>query len=263
MAWNATGGAAVSSTNNVSETDTLIAKTKNPFKSLIKIPPTKIIGESLMEKGANRKDLIINSGVRRNSKQILQIYSHGWPAHTSYACWYCCNTFNNTPVGIPQLLVNMEFHCYGNFCSYNCAKRYLRPESDDDIAMLQTANDNFIDDDLGERMQLLELLCHIETGSVISQPIKAAPRRLTLAMFGGDKTIEDFRKNFKTNDSYHVFRSPLVPISYQMEECNDRTDRRRRQRVSLDTVKIEQAFSELAEKSKKHKGGLGKRMHKA
>jgi len=156
----------------------------------------------------------------------------------------------------------MVFHCYGNFCSYNCAKRYLRPETEDDIAMLQTATDNFIDDDLGERMQLLELLCHIETNTPLEYPIKAASRRLTLIMFGGDKTIDEFRANFATNDSYHVFRSPLVPISYQMEECNDRTDKRRRHRVSLDTVKIERAFSELAEKAKKHKGSLGKKMVK-
>lgn len=232
--------------------------TKSPFKSLIKKP--NITSEA--DKNVNRKDLIINSGLKRNSKPILQVFSHGWPAHTPHACWYCCHTFNTTPVGIPQLLVNMEFHCYGNFCSYNCAKRYLKPDTEDDIAMLQTANDNFIDDDLGERMQLLELLCHIETGSPINQPIKAAPRRLTLTMFGGIKTIEEFRSNFSTNDSYHVFRSPLVPISYQMEECNDKTERKRRQRVSLDTVKIEKAFSELAEKARNQKNSLGKCMMK-
>lgn len=231
----------------------------NPFKSLIKRNITNLITDESKER-VTRKDLIINSGVKRHSKQIMQIYSHGWPAHSSHACWYCCHTFNNTPVGIPQLLVNMVFHCYGNFCSYNCAKRYLRPETEDDIAMLQTPTDIFIDDDLGERMQLLELLCHIETNSSLECSIKPAPRRLALIMFGGDKTIDEFRENFTTNDSYHVFRSPLVPISYQMEECNDRTDKRRRHRVSLDTVKIERAFNELAEKAKKHKGGLGKKM---
>jgi hypothetical protein len=233
----------------------------NPFKSLIKRNITNLVTSESKDR-VTRKDLIINSGMKRHSKQIMQIYSHGWPAHSSHACWYCCHTFNNTPVGIPQLLVNMVFHCYGNFCSYNCAKRYLRPETEDDIAMLQTSTDIFIDDDLGERMQLLELLCHIETNAPLECAIKHAPRRLTLIMFGGDKTIDEFRANFSTNDSYHVFRSPLVPISYQMEECNDRTDKRRRHRVSLDTVKIERAFNELAEKAKKHKGSLGKKMIK-
>lgn len=266
MAWNVSSiGANIKKTETLSQgtvaSDNL-NNTKNPFKSLIKRNITNIKTDT--NERITRKDLIINSGVKRSTKPIMQLYSHGWPAHSSHACWYCCHTFNNTPVGIPQILVQMEFHCYGNFCSYNCAKRYLRPETEDDMAMLQTCNDAFIDDDLGERMQLLELLCHIETGSPINQPIKPAPRRLTLTLFGGNKSIEEFRDSFSTNDSYHVFRSPLVPISYQMEECNDKTERKRRQRVSLDTVKIERAYSELAEQAKMHKAnsGLSKRMVK-
>lgn len=260
VAWNDNCGSPLSPVSKEeTETESGSETRSRPFKTLIKKPILNMTVES--DTAAARKDLIINSGVKRSSKPIMQVYAHGWPAHSSYACWYCCHTFNTTPVGIPQLLINMVFHCYGNFCSYNCAKRYLRPETEDDMAMLQTANDTFIEDDLGERMQLLELLCHIETGSPLDQPIKAAPRRLTLNMFGGTKTIEEFRANFLTNDSYHVFQSPLVPISYQMEECNDKTDRKRRQRVSLDTVKIERAFSELAEKAKQHKtSSLSKRM---
>jgi hypothetical protein len=261
VAWNSTAPAAATAFPVGGDGKASSSLQNNPFKSLIKRKVTNIT----TERKANRKDLIINSGVKRNSKPILQIYSHGWPAHSGYACWYCCHSFNTTPVGIPQLLVNMEFHCYGNFCSYNCAKRYLRPETEDDIAMLQTTNDTFIDDDLGERMQLLELLYHIETGSPLNQPIKPASKRLTLAMFGGNKTIDEFRLNFANNDSYHVFRSPLVPISYQIEECNDKTEKKRRNRVSLDTVKIERAFSELAEKARKYKNGngLGKKKYKA
>ena len=222
----------------------------NPFVTLIKKPEIITETSSSSIASSSRKDLIINSGVKRSSKPIMQIYSHGWPAHSTYACWYCCHTFNTTPVGIPQLLVNMEFHCYGNFCSYNCAKRYLRPDAEDDMAMMQTSNDNIIQDDLGERMQLLELMCHIETGSPLNESIKMAPRRLSLTMFGGNKTIEEFRNSFQTNESYHVFRFPLVPISYQLEECSDKTERKRKTRVSLDTIKIERAFSELAEKVK-------------
>lgn len=232
----------------------------NPFVTLIKKPEIIDCPSTPSVTPSSRKDLIINSGVKRSSKPIMQIYTHGWPAHSSYACWYCCHTFNTTPVGIPQLLVNMVFHCYGNFCSYNCAKRYLRPDNEDDIAMMQTSNDNIIQDDLGERLQLLELMCHIETGSPLDESIKMAPRRLSLSMFGGTKSIEEFRKSFLTNDSYHVFRFPLVPISYQLEECTDKTERKRKTRVSLDTIKIERAFSELAEKVKQSKTGLQKRL---
>lgn len=251
-AWNANSENIVSSLIPVTDSS-------NAFKTLIKRSNVNLTsGDS--ENKVNRKDLIINSGVKRHTRPIMQIYSHGWPAHTTYSCWYDCNKFNTTPVGIPQLLHNMEFHCYGNFCSYNCAKRYLRPYSEDDLAMLQTTNDVAVNDDLGEKLQLLELLYHIETGAPFDQPIKLAPRRLSLAMFGGNKTIEEFRNNFATHDSYHVFRSPLVPISYQMEECSNKIARRQKQRVSLDTLKIERAFNELAEKAIKHKTGLKKLM---
>jgi hypothetical protein len=226
----------------------------NPFKSLIKKPVIKAPEEDQ----TSRKDLIINSGIKRSSTQIMQIFSHGWPAHSSYACWHCCHTFNTTPVGIPLLMVNMEFHCYGNFCSYNCAKRYLRPNAED--LTLMELTDTLINDDIGEQMQLLELLCHIETGSPIDQPIKPAPPRLSLIMFGGDKTIEAFRNNANCNTCYHIFRSPMVPISYQMEESMDKVGRKRNQRVSLDTVKIQRAFNELNEKSKA--ATLSKRMVK-
>jgi hypothetical protein len=261
VAWNDASDVAVFAAGQKAREP---APTPNPFKTLIKKPVSNIITtETSGPGGVNRKDLIINSGVNRSSKPIMQIYSHGWPAHSSYSCWYCCHPFNTTPIGIPQLLVNMKFHCYGNFCSYNCAKRYLRPETEDDVAMLHTANDTFIDDDLGEKMQLLELLFHMETEAPLNHSIKAAPSRLTLSMFGGSKTIDEFRTNFLTNDSYHVFRSPLVPISYQMEECNDKTDRKRRQRMSLDTIKIEHAFSDLAERARLHKSnGLEKCMMK-
>lgn len=230
---------------------------KDPFKSLIKRTNTNIKTDETDSKAntPNVKDLIINSGVKRQSKPILDVYTHGWPAHSPYACWYCCHTFNTTPVGIPQMLVNMTFYCYGNFCSYNCGKRYLMPKTEDDMSMLQTCNDTFIKDDLGEQIQLLELLCHIETGTPLHTSIKPASSRLTLTMFGGNLTIDDFRNNFKNNDNYHVFKSPLVPISYQMEEANDKIERKRRQRVSIDTVKIERAFNELSEKAKKTKGG--------
>ena len=218
-------------------------KIKTPFKIIKQEDKTVAVSA--------RRDLIINSGVKRLSKPIMNTYNNGWPSYSPYACWYCCHKFNTTPVGIPHLLINNEFHCYGNFCSYNCAKRFLRPRSEDDLAMLQTTNDIYIDDDLGDKLQLLELLYHIETDHPLRDSIKPAPSRLTLTLFGGDKSIEEFRENFASNNSYHIFRAPLVPISYQMEECVDRTDgynKKKHQRVSLDTMRIERAFRELTEK---------------
>lgn len=251
--WNDT---ALSFDPNHSNDTVQCAQIANPFKKLIKRGNVNLKSE---EPKTNRKDLIINAGIKRHSGPIMQLYSHGWPAHSQYACWHCCHKFNTTPVGIPHLLINTVFHCYGNFCSYNCAKKYLRPRSEDDRAMLHTSNDIFIEDDMGEKLQLLELLCHIECNTPLSEPIKSAPSRLTLSLFGGTKTIDEFRANFKEHASFHVFRSPLVPISYQMEECSDKIEQHKKyQRVSLDTMKIEKAFNDLAAKCTNSKSTLKK-----
>jgi len=196
----------------------------------------------------SRKDMIINSGVKRQSKQLLSVFSKDWPTYSPYACWNDCHTFETTPVGIPHRLVEGCFHCYGNFCSYNCAKRYLLPKDEaDDLTTLSTTHDAYVSDSISEQLQLLELLCHIETGTPLEDRIIRAPNRLVLKLFGGDKTIEDYRNSFKKNTKYHVFRSPLVPISYQVEECTgSKPDSKKRAKgTSLDMLKIERAYDSL------------------
>lgn len=250
--WNgagASGPALVRPVQTMKET----LLSKSPFKSVMKSLTIKT-----PKPKSTRKDLIISSGIKRQTMPIMKIFSQGWPSHSSHACWYCCHKFNQTPVGIPHMLNNAIFHCYGNFCSYNCAKKYLNPRSEDDIAMLQTAADVSIEDDKSEKLQLLELLYHIETQSPLSEPIKPASSRLTLSMFGGPHSIEEFRFNFKTHNTCHTFRSPLVPISYQMEECSDTKGTMRKRQVSLDTLKIEKAFNELAAQSAKKKATVRK-----
>jgi hypothetical protein len=235
------------------------APKKDPFKAIIKRTIVEFKDESSSsDRGTDavsRKDLIINSGIKRQTKQLLQVFAKEWPAHSPYACWTDCHTFDSTPVGIPHSLIDGVFYCYGNFCSYNCAKRYLCPnvEDDDDIAMMQTIHDIFIRDDKSEKLQLLELLCHIETGNPLNEPIRMSPKRMILKLFGGDKTIEEYRSNFNKNTTYHVFKSPLVPISYQMEECSNKGDTKKKTRaVSLDTLKLQRAFDSLMQEKEKN-----------
>lgn len=216
----------------------------------------------ITEEKTNRKDLIINSGMKRTSQEPLQIFSETWPLTSPYACWYCCHNFDTTPVGIPAILTSHVFRCYGNFCSYNCAKRYLCPlkDDEDDMVSMQSSNDLFKGDDQGEKLQLLELLYHLETGADMDEPIKTAPRRLILKMFGGNKTIEEFRRSFKTNTTYHTFKMPLASMAYHMEECIDtKTDTRRKLRnMSLDVARLEQAFNDLMETNKNKKTSVQK-----
>jgi hypothetical protein len=194
----------------------------------------------------NRKDLIINDGVKRQVKQVMSVFAEEWPCYSPYVCWNDCHPFTTTPVGIPHMFTNNVFHCYGNFCSYNCALRYLCPDDEDDLAMLNSSTDYFVNDDLSDKRQLLELLCHIETDKPFFDSIKKAPKRLLLSIFGGTLSIEEYRANFQSHTAYHVFRSPMVPISYQMEECIDRNEGRSKSRGnSITSQKLERAYIKL------------------
>lgn len=197
----------------------------------------------------DRKNLIINSGIRRYVSYVLGKNGDPWPQYSSYACYYCSHTFETTPVGIPYAIINDAFMCYGNFCSYNCAKRYLCPkhDDDDDMACIQTYCDVYVGDEQGEKVQLLELLYHIECDAPIDHSIKPAPKRLVLRYFGGTKSIEEYRASFDTNTTFHVFKTPIASMGYQIEECHDtRNDSKRTLRkFSLDVDKLEKAKKEL------------------
>lgn len=227
------------------------SKRHEPFGGILKAPFLAVTvaadtSSSSEQTGVNRKDLIIHSGIKRQTRMLMPVFSKQWPTHSPYVCWNDCHTFETTPVGIPHSLVDNTFCCYGNFCSYNCAKRYLCPTMEDDMSLLITMNDLSQKDDLSEKIQLLEMLCHLETDAPMDEPIKPAPCRLTLTTFGGPMSIEEYRASFTSNTTFHVFKFPLVPISYQLEEAINRLDTKTRPKcTTLDAAKIKNAYDSL------------------
>lgn len=203
----------------------------------------------------HRKDLIINCGIKRTITDVLTTSGEHWPKSSQFACYYCCHQFDSTPVGIPQTLIKNKFYCYGNFCSYNCAKRYLCPNfnDQDDLAGVFANTDIYVGDSHGEKLQLLELLFHMETGADLTEQIKPAPNKLVLRLFGGNKSIEEFRASFQTNTSFHTFKMPLVSIGYQIEECQNTSIKGSTQKLlnmSLDVHKLQQKYEELIRQNK-------------
>lgn len=195
-----------------------------------------------------RRNLIINSGIQRRVSKLMTAFNNTeWSNYSPYDCWCCCHSFDVAPVGIPikvcvQNKVTGEtstysgqgqgripsqedhdfvFYLYGNFCSYNCAARYLNPHDTDDYAMINSSMDLSSNDEKAEQMQLLTLMCQIETGLDIHKKIRLSPPRLSLQKFGGPLTIVEYRKNFTQHNEYHVFKLPLVPINYELEEVNN------------------------------------------
>ena len=104
-----------------------------------------------------------------------------WPTQTDNWCWWCCHPFETRPVGIPQKYDERttKFKLRGNFCSWNCAKSYN----------IFTHQHN---SDWGSKQMLLTLLIRRVEGKTLS--IKPAAPRQLLRVFGGNQTIEEFRK---------------------------------------------------------------------
>ena len=96
-------------------------------------------------------------------------------------CWWCCHEFDSTPLSMPFRHDERRniFHTSGNFCSWSCMKSYA-------IDKYGLSRGGLI---CGNIVMMRKKMFN-QIGSV-----KPAPDRFRLKEFGGDMTIEDFRKN--------------------------------------------------------------------
>lgn len=114
-----------------------------------------------------------------------------WPDKTDVYCWWCCHPFDTSPCTLPVKHDSLRnrFTFTGIFCSWNCTKAY---------------NFEMNDNRKYERSSLITFLIQQLYGITEAIHIKPAPLRQCLKMFGGYMSIEDFRNNHKTVDSYHI-----------------------------------------------------------
>jgi hypothetical protein len=183
-------------------------------------PPQKI-SDNL--KAIKRRNLIINSGIEYKIHKILNEFNNTeYPTSSPYVCWYDCHNFTGPPVGIPEKIIyngdSFIFIVSGNFCSFNCAMRYLMPTNIDDYSCINNFIDNTNSDDKYDKIQMLEMLAHIELNTSLYTKIKLAPPRLSLKMFGGVLSIEEFRDNFNKLSQFHIYKYPIISIHYNLEE---------------------------------------------
>jgi hypothetical protein len=117
-------------------------------------------------------------------------------------CWWCKNKFTQPAVQLPENYHNNTFYCIGNFCSFNCVKSY-------NIDL----NDNLI----WEREGLINLLYNLTYNE--TKEIIYAPHWITLEEYGGNLTIEEFRRNSIVNTTeYLILHPPLISRQMQIEE---------------------------------------------
>ena len=125
-----------------------------------------------------------------------------WPNSVSACCFWCCETFDSVPVGVPIKKLNDTFYMYGNFCSPECSAAYIFD------------NKKYMND-CWEKYSMLNM---IYGGT---EPIKVAPSKICLKKFGGRLTITEFRNICtKLNKSYKVLLPPMISVLPMIEEIN-------------------------------------------
>jgi hypothetical protein len=128
-----------------------------------------------------------------------------WPPANwrELCCWHCCHACPSDPICLPNSYDRRAdvFHVFGLFCSLQCAKAYLLEHSAFGS---------------GDRALLLQYLATRFFGHS-GAPARPAPPRHRLRMFGGDLSIEDFRKE------HEFLTTVLTPPLISTPEVYERT----------------------------------------
>lgn len=178
------------------------------------IKPERVIFKHYSDLDNDLLNQKINSNITSDKKIHLILPNFDretWPETSPYACWNCTEKFSDPPIGIPALEATTPYkdtyRMEGNFCSFNCAARYLfdNHKGNESQAWAVFEILNFIYNEIND------------TEDDFVQ-IKLAPDRLCLKKFGGNMTLEEYRNNALTNVNYKVFKGQLIPALYHIQE---------------------------------------------
>ena len=123
------------------------------------------------------------------------------------ACFWCTCDFDNPTILIPKFELNKMYHCYGCFCSPECATAFLFEEPVDTSTRF-------------ERYHLLNhIYCKIYN---YEKNIKPAPNPYYLLnKYYGNLSIQEYRKLLKNERLLLVVDKPLSRILPELHEDND------------------------------------------
>lgn len=147
-----------------------------------------------------------------------------WPLSATLCCHWCCHRFDTQPFGLPVSYTGGVFQATGCFCSLGCASAY-------------NADSCASADDVFERQALINLLSW-KLG--LGQRVRPAPPRLSLHMFGGHLSIDEFRALAQPGSGKVVTLNfpPMATLRQQIEEVNESDVASDLRYVPLDTDRI-------------------------
>ena len=105
-------------------------------------------------------------------------------------CYHCCHLFDNVSISNPIRKQLNKVYTTGIYCSWNCCFRHAK----------DTNSLNFL---------LFKNFYEFVTKKNIRELKQAAPKE-TLYAFGGILTIEEFRENFETNETFEMSKYPII-----------------------------------------------------
>lgn len=142
---------------------------------------------------------VSNDNIDNTSNNDILYNINDITKNTSELCWNCCHKFNGIITGMPYKCVNNIFYTIGDFCSLECAARY--------------AYDNH-KENIHEIMNIINMYKNIKYND--DSKVKLALPRLTLSMFGGNLSIEEYRKDI--NDIYNINIPITIPVNINIDK---------------------------------------------
>lgn len=121
--------------------------------------------------------------------------------NTSELCWNCCEPLNKSINSIPLIYKNKIFYVYGDFCCLECGLRYARDNFDSNKYLEISTYTNLYNKEMYNN----------------DDSINIAPHRLMLKKFGGNLTIDEYKK-----DNIKYGKNTLtIPIGTQLYHSFD------------------------------------------
>lgn len=141
-------------------------------------------------------------------------------------CWWCCHDFESTPLKMPHKYdeLRTKFYTSGNYCSWSCMKAFAIDKHGVTRGGLICGN-----------MIVMRKKLYNKIGS-----IKKAPNRYELDVFGGNMTIEEFRKNIDIDKEVpkEVVTEPVPQIVVPFVSNNNKMNEIKNSTTSNNALKL-------------------------
>jgi len=142
------------------------------------------------------------------AKDVVIDANGTWEQQTDIWCNWCCHPFTTVPIGLPESYCQKKkkFVVRDCFCSFNCAHAF---------------NISLGDYKVWERYALLNRIKKIVFANTTmeNKQIVSAPPKKILKVFGGSKSIEDFRSTrISVPKRYINLLPPSIPFFGVIEE---------------------------------------------